>query len=400
VLAEKNEQEVLTLESEITIFSWHVPSGGLLKTIHEEYKFFKKRGYKVNVIFFMAQVPPYYDEIISDLQPVVITKSTKLNGPMNFLSQRTATDAFGIPVKAFFSVSRLLLKSKQHVIAHELASGFTVFFYLIFNRNKVVVVLHDDPLSFALLTTSGKLRIVTKLVKFSVKQVLRLVKILVATTPYIKESLSKEIPSKTIVTAEYGINICDNAPDILDRKDVLVMTKWTRQRKPEKYLQIARDLGKDIKLVLAGHWDEPSYLDAIKNMAEELNSCGANIEIRNDLMESEVDAMYHNCRVFLRLSFFEKGTGQGILDAIGHGCPLVIGRELGGLSGLEDEVHGYIVDSNNSEDIVEKIRRIFESNEVAQTFSSNVYKFATKHTWNDYGKALERVLFGGSDGNL
>lgn len=385
------------LNSEITIFAWNVPSGGLLKIIHEEYKYFTNQGYHVNVIFFRACIPPYYNDIMSDLRPIVITRSADSSGPLKFLSEQSATFAFNMPIKAFFSPAfNLFFKKKQYVIAHELASGFSLFFYLIFNRSRVATVLHDNPLAFSETVSSGKLSIVGKLVKFFVKRLLGIFRILVATTPSISDSLSHELSRRKFIIAEFGVNICNDAPNILKRKDILVMTKWTRQRMPEKYLQIALMLGKEFRFVLAGHWDEISYLNEIERMAEEINIQGANIVIEKDLSESEVHALYHKCRVFIRLSFSEKGTGQGILDAIGHGCVLVIGRELGGLSGIRDELHGYLVNSENLSCISEKIREIFGSDELSSYFSRNVYQFSNQHTWEEYGRILEKSFVGDS----
>jgi len=386
------------MNKEITIYAWNVAGGGLLKAMFEEYNYFKRKGYGVKVIFFCAEVPDYYSNLLRAMNPIILSRSSK---SLKFFSLVSDTPGFTIPIKAFFSGSKLLMKDKSFVISHELTSGFSLFLYSTLYRGRVAVVLHDNPFAFlSAQSFERKYKFLMKFLTIIIKFLLFPFKIFIATTPAILKSFSNDYPNKDIQLAEYGVNICFEAPPILSRSEILVLTKWARWRKPEKYLEIAGLLGNNFNLVLAGHWDDSDYYNEIERIAVSMGPHGAHITFKRDLSEDETHNLYHNCRVFLRLSFSEKGTGQGILDAIGHGCVLIIGKELGGLSGITDGVHGYIVDSNNSEDIVEKIRRIFESNEVAQTFSSNVYKFATKHTWNDYGKALERGLFGGSDGNL
>lgn len=376
-------------ETKIIIYSWNVPSGYLINAVKEEYNYFKKRGYRVEVIFYKTNVPNYYKNWIKQLDSTIIKKHGKPIKLFNFLAKDTATSGFEIPLDAFFTPSLLLLKEKSYVISHEMTSGLSLIFYAIFNPRKVSVVVHDDVFSFLSIKSSKEVALVTKLIGRIVKFMVNFFGVLFATNTKISLYLSRSIEGARVVSAELGINRCDIAPKITERREILVVSHWYRQRKPEIYLRVAQIVGKEYKFILAGHWDDKEYYSEIKNEVEEMNSNQSNVVLMPDLSEEELHKLYHGCRAFVRLGFGESGIGGGILDAIGHGCPLVIGKGLGGMEDIRNDVHGYLVDDEDPSEIGQKLLNIMKSDDLASFFSRNVFLIADKYSWERHGRILE-----------
>lgn len=384
--------EELRNETKIAIYAWSVPSGFLLRAVKEEYDYFKKRGYKVDVIFYKADVPNYYKNWIKQIHSTIIKKHGKRIELFNFLVKKTATSGFEIPLDAFFTPSLLLLKEKPYVISHEITSGLSLILYAVFNPRKVSVVVHDDIFSFLSVKSSKKIAVVSKLIGTIVKFMVNFFGVLFATNTKISLSLSRSIEGVRVVNAELGINRCDIAPKITERREILVVAKWYKQRKPEIYLKVAQLVGKEYKFILAGHWDDIGYYSEINKAVEEMNSIHSNVVLMPDLTEGELHELYHGCRAFVRLGFGENGIGGGILDAIGHGCPLVLGKGLGGMEDIRNDVHGYLVNDEDPKEIAQKILNIMQSDDLASFFSSNVFLIADKYSWERHGRILEESI--------
>ena len=88
-------------------------------------------------------------------------------------------------------------------------------------------------------------------------------------------------------------------------------------------------------LVMAGRWDSEEEYSQFKSDVMQSN-CSDSLIIRKELSEEELSDLYDRTRVFVRLGFNESGTGQAILEAIGHGCPVVIAKSIGASSLIED----------------------------------------------------------------
>ena len=265
-------KEELKNETKVIIYAWNVPSGALMSAVKEEYNYFKKRGYRIGVIFYKADVPNYYKNWIKQLNSTIIKKHGKPIKLFNFLAEKTATSGFEIPLDAFFTPSLFLLKEKPYVISHEFTSGLSLIFYAIFNPRKVSVVVHDDVFSFLSIKSSKEVALVSKLIGRIVKFMANFFGILFATNTKLSLSLSRSIKSARVVKAELGISRCDIAPKITERREILVVAHWYRQRNPEIYLRVAQIVGKEYKFILAGHWDDIEYYSEIKKKVEEMNS--------------------------------------------------------------------------------------------------------------------------------
>lgn len=379
---------MILMEAKIIVYAWNLPTGGLFKTITEEMKCFGKIG-DAESIFYYAKIPDYYKEEFQRMKSTVICKNMKTAGIRKNIGNATATSAFSIPSNAFLKAPRAIYGKKPRVvICHELGSAFTILPFLLFRRDRVVLVLHDDPFSFLRISFFAKHFIIRKGLHLFFTLLFLVFKEIVCTTKSISDALRSFGINGNIRVADYGVNICNE--DIADSMDdkVLVITKWVEYRRPDIYVEVAKILGKRCEFIIAGHWDDMFYLEKIRKMIANANSSGSNIRLIVDPSESDVHALYHQSRIFLRLSFKERGTGQGILDAIGHGIPLILGYGLGGLSEIEDGKHAIFVDSENPSSVAQQVIKLLSDRNIWNTFSSNVRILAKNYTWQKYCDAL------------
>ena len=114
---------------DLVIYSWTLPTGGLLNVILEEFTYFKERGYDVRVLFYHADPLSFQEDTFRKLDPIVITQSFRSSNPLKIFAERTSTYAFKIPIYTFFKIPKILLRDRPFVIAHEVGSGLTTFLY-------------------------------------------------------------------------------------------------------------------------------------------------------------------------------------------------------------------------------------------------------------------------------
>lgn len=375
-------------KEKLIVYAWNLPAGGLFKTICEELRCFGRLG-EVESIYYYASIPVYYRDEFQQTNPTIISKKIKENGLQKQINNSTSTLAFTIPANAFIKTSMVIHKRKPSiVIVHELGSAFTLFPFLLANRDKVVLVLHDNPFSFFQIQFFSRHPIIKIILRFSIKSFFILSKYVICTTNSIKMDIEKYGIKGNIKVADYGVNNCPEKVKYNTSRTILVLTKWTVQRKPNIYIEIAKNLGNRYEFIIAGHWDDPKYLEEIKNQIDEANKNGSSIRLVLDPSEREAHLLYHESILFLRLSFDEHGTGQGILDAIGHGMPLVLGNGMGALSGIENGKHAIFVNSNEPFSVAQEVKELLSNSELWNKLSKNNISLSFEYTWEKYCNIL------------
>jgi glycosyltransferase involved in cell wall biosynthesis len=122
----------------------------------------------------------------------------------------------------------------------------------------------------------------------------------------------------------------------------------------------------DVCYLIVGDGDDRPRLEAL---AEDLGLeewCRFPGFVADELL---VD-IYNLCDVFILVSEFGKGKGEGIplvlLEASACGKPVIAGKYDGSAEAVEDGVTGYMVDSLNLQEIAQAIRSVLEDNEKAR----------------------------------
>ncbi len=373
------------------IFSWSIPQGGLPKVMLKEYYDFKRRKIST-IILTQNPMPDAYESEFADIGTencVVVTPKSK--------GKKTDISDFLPGVKASMNGSLLsniitltrYLRTRNFsiILAHQLLSAYLLMPYCIVHRKPFVLILHDNPFLFIKKKNLKNMSIIRRfeanLIHLLSNIVIFTSKSTVCTTPQIKEEVQSNLKiHKALLVAEYGI---DTFPVVMssDRNIILTVSKWSEFRNPTAYLDLLDLLPVKMKLVMVGRWDTEEELERFR--AEVIRrALGDRLILKDNVSEEGLSHLYDETRVFVRLGFSENGTGQAILEAIGHGCPVVISRGLGASTMVLDGGTGFLVDENNLVDVADKIVTIFSNDEIVDKMSKCAYEVARKHSWQTY----------------
>ena len=376
---------------QIVIFSWAIPQGGLPKVMLKEYYDFKSRNASP-IILTLNPIPGAYACDFGNIGTencIVVTHNSK--GRKHDISDflpGVKISMNGSFLKNIKTLTRYLkTRNFSIIIAHQLLSSFLLMPYCVIHKKPYLLVLHDDPFLFVKKKNLKKMSVIRRLEATLVYLLSNFVifasRSTVCTTPQIKREVENNLKiHKALVVAEYGVDIFP-AVASNNRKNLLTVSKWSEFRNPAAYLELLDLLPSTMRLVMVGRWDTKEELDRFR--AEALKrTLGERLILRDDVAEEELSHLYDETRVFVRLGFNENGTGQAVLEAIGHGCPAVISRGLGASTMVLDGETGYLVDENNLQDVADKIVNIFGNNEIVERMSKCAYDVAKKHSWQAY----------------
>lgn len=390
-------REDLGIKERIVIYSWNIPKGGLPKVILKEYYFFRDNGFDVTLVTSEGGSHfAYFDDLSKAGMIILGSDEPKKRGKrrdisyffpgLTVLIQDTLTNNI---IKLF----KFLRHQKPDiVIAHQLLSGLMVAPFCLLFRINIVLVLHDNPYLF--LENGRNKSLKQKFINSVTYAVTRLAFFyshrIVFTSETIARNTEKHINvGNRGVVADYGIDAFPKKD--LKREFVTVVSKWSRFRKPQAYLELRKLLPSDIILVMAGRWDSEEEYSEFKNDAIHANYSDSLIIIK-ELSEEELSDLYDRTRVFVRLGFNESGTGQAILEAIGHGCPVVISKSIGASSLIENGRQGFLVDETNLNEVMDKVSQILRDDKLFAHMSKACYELGSSNGWENYLNKLRECI--------
>lgn len=398
----RTDQETFTyIPKKIVLYSWLVPKGGLAKVLKKECEYLTLQGFNVKLLTSEA-IPKEYLEGFESIP----TETLSANSMHSSARERDLSIFFpGLNINmsdgilmSSLKLFKLLNREKPYVvISHQLLSAILSIPFIIVYKKDLIVVLHDNPFMF--IELKDKKGLFNRFENFVAYRIALFVfkhsKFIVSTTKPIQESLYKHIKNinnndKKYQVLEYGIEAFPKR-DMKDRKLLLTVSKWSKFRNPDLYLDILEKLPANIKLTFVGRWDsEAEFEDFILKIKK--NNLQERIDVIRNISEDELNRLYDQTRLFLRLGFGEHGTGQGIIEALGHGCPVIISRELGASSLIENGKNGFLIDGNNLEKIIENISSIFWDDSILEDLSDAAYETARINGWEKYLRGILGLL--------
>lgn len=133
----------------------------------------------------------------------------------------------------------------------------------------------------------------------------------------------------------------------------------------------------------------------VGNHAEKLISKDlANVKIKDWVNHKEIMHLYDNARCVIIPSKWDEPFGLVATEAASRGIPLLISKNIGASSYVEDGKSGYLIDVNNENDIIDKINSLNSDNDTITYFSLNIYKmYQEKYsTLQHYYESLLQIL--------
>lgn len=387
------------MEFNIVIYTWNIPKGGLAKVMVREYHFFKSQINSVSIITSdpipNAYVSTFSGTNITTLEADKQEVSTQKKDISHFFPGLEVSMNENVGRSIVRLVSFLKKVRPSVIISHQLLSAYLIFPYCLLFRKPYLIILHDNPFSFIEKSNQEKLFLFARIKSYLAYVLSNLViwtsRRTLCTTSQIKNDVSGHLKvKKDLLVAEYGI---EPFPEVsfANRNLFLTVSKWSRFRNPTAYLEILRLLPADMVLTFAGQWDSTHELESFKELARTMGLSNKLVVIPR-LTELELSELYDRTRLFMRLGFNEKGTGQAILEALGHGCPVIISRGLGAADLIRDGKEGYLVDESNLEIVAKKLSEVFADDSLCRQLSDSAYKLAKRWEWNDYLKTINKAI--------
>lgn len=196
------------------------------------------------------------------------------------------------------------------------------------------------------------------------------------------------VPSSNIFVIPYGINS-------------------TLKCRPPK---ASADL--KLNLLYVGRVDQRKGIYQILEAAKYLhnsniifNIVGPGVELMSDLFQpykpyvnfhgpayfEKLKEHYMSNDVFLFPSMGD-GFGLVLLEAMAAGLPVIASKNSGGIDIIDEGINGFLIDSCNTKQLIEKINWFYHHLDQLPKMSINAYEAASQYTWERYDEQLVSVI--------
>jgi L-malate glycosyltransferase len=218
----------------------------------------------------------------------------------------------------------------------------------------------------------------------------------VAASAGLKDLALKTNLGQKIEIVANGINIDDFKPDLQKRPaEKFIITpgasRVTKRKGLEYLIQAIQKLAPkypNLFLKIAGEGDEKENLERmVKNLGLE-----EKIEFLGRIAREETAPYYQEASIFV-LPSLNEGMSNAMLEALATGLPLVA-TDTGGTKELvEDGENGFIIKMKDSDDIAEKIEKLFNDGGLRERMGAASRKKAETMSWEKAAKKYIEIYF-------
>jgi glycosyltransferase involved in cell wall biosynthesis len=177
---------------------------------------------------------------------------------------------------------------------------------------------------------------------------------------------------------------CDPLPRLPDRRQPLVLatTVWDHDRNVEAYLELARKSG--ARVILAGTWGRPEEMERFRRTHGDL------IEVTGPLTEQRLDELSRTASVYCRFGFGERGPGQGGIQAMGYGLPVIANREFAMSELIDEGVNGFVVGS--VEEAADRVKSLLADDSRRRQMGEAAWLKSRGLSWELHAARLRHLL--------
>lgn len=173
-------------------------------------------------------------------------------------------------------------------------------------------------------------------------------------------------------------------------KYALTLTYWNPDKRPFFFLDLAEQLKKSsLKLVMAGHWPEPSDLKEMRRRIKQRH-LDEKLMVVPECTEEELKGFYQNACCFVAPPK-SGGYMMGALEAASFGTPIIYPKVAGAWDVFTSGVHGFVANIEEIEDVAACVRK-FEDERLVAQMSRQIWKRAQELSWETHAQAIEKLL--------
>jgi glycosyltransferase involved in cell wall biosynthesis len=167
------------------------------------------------------------------------------------------------------------------------------------------------------------------------------------------------------------------------QKQIIFAGRLSNEKGIDSLIEIAKNLPVEINLIILGSGPEEKKI-------EDLATLQKNIHFLGYQTKDQTISLIRGSDILIQPSLNE-GISSTILEAMA--CKtIIIASNVGGNKELiENNINGYLVESNNVESFTNKIDNVFENTELKQSIVDQAFKTVKNYDWNQVGKIYLKI---------
>ncbi len=165
---------------------------------------------------------------------------------------------------------------------------------------------------------------------------------------------------------------------------LLAVAVWERTKRPEVYAELARRTG--VPVVLAGMWGRPEEMEAFRRRHPGV------VRITGRISEQELDRLSRTAALYVRFGFGERGPGQGGIQALAYGMPVLTNPELAVAEVITEGRDGFVV--RDVDAAAARVADLFESSQRLSEMSEAAWEKSRTLSWDAHARQVRAALVG------
>ena len=180
-----------------------------------------------------------------------------------------------------------------------------------------------------------------------------------------------------------------------NRNIILVLTTWEAGRSPEWYLEVARHLT-IAKLLMVGKWKDSVLEASVKSLSKRFPYEGK-VNIGGEVPEQDIEKYYQISSLYLRVGNSERGPGQGVMEALSCGLPVVVNSGLGSAEIVHKYDCGLVLRGENASDmnprnVAQLLESLLIDDSTLQRFSDNCLNAAKEFSVKNHSSLIVKSM--------
>jgi glycosyltransferase involved in cell wall biosynthesis len=346
--------------------------GGLQRAAIEEAKFLQRIGHNVKLISLIRPINPW-NEL---LQEIPVEYLADYKGPTPFLSELLNRNLF---------LFKKITSDADIFICQNLPSCYAVMRSIKVPNARVIAYI-QDPIEFTLVGNIFQVLFRSAYLKktFAMRW-LQDVDVILLNSRRAQRVLTKELGLDSRVLYPTLVPFANRVPTSHREKFFLSVGRIGFHPTYKILLHILKRIP-EMEMVIAGSWSHST-----KNIVEMFSS---DLEIKHRVniivnpTEEELARLYRNARAFLYPGI--ENFGLGALEAVSHGCPIVVSRESGICDLLGESV--VMPAQDDSESFVKLILHLLKDEQHAITEGLRVREILKSYDSSYHMEKLREIV--------